>query len=123
MNSDGGSASSSDGVVRILADVGPADRDGDDLRARGDDRRAGLREILVFAGPDEEARTVGAARDLERIDDGREKAYAVRSCGGFYPSPLAWDDLDARGRRVRRQPPPTAPTISSASPAATGVSA
>ena len=56
--------------ARILPDVRPADRHGDDLGTRSDNRRAGLGEVLVLAGADEKTRTVGAPGDLERIDDG-----------------------------------------------------
>jgi hypothetical protein len=45
----------------ILADVGAANGDGDDLGARRIDRRPRLGEILVLAGADEKTRAVGLA--------------------------------------------------------------
>ena len=54
-------------LVRVLADVGAPDRDGDDLRARGVDRGARLREVAVLAGADEKARGVGLAGDDEGV--------------------------------------------------------
>ena len=103
--------------IRILADVRPADRHGDDLRTGRDDRRAGLGEIPVLAGADEKARTVCAAGDDQRVDDGATAACAERSWPRFYSGP--GQTPSASGR----QPPPTAPTISSLSPSATEVSA
>jgi hypothetical protein len=44
------------GLARFLADVGAADGDGDDLGARGVDGFARLREVLVLAGADQQAR-------------------------------------------------------------------
>src|SRR2546429_6675954 len=45
------------GFVRVLADVGAADRHGDDLCAACLDRRARLREILVLAGADQDRKS------------------------------------------------------------------
>src|SRR5205823_182959 len=50
-------------LAAVLADVGAADRDGDDLRAGSLDRGARLGEVLVFPGADEQARAVGLASD------------------------------------------------------------
>ncbi len=41
------------GLTRVLPDVGPANRDRDNLGARGVDRRAGFGKVLVFAGTDQ----------------------------------------------------------------------
>src|SRR5438045_3004996 len=54
-------------LVAVLADVRTADRHRDDLRARRLDRLAGLGEVLVFAGADQEARAVALAGDEEGI--------------------------------------------------------
>ena len=54
-------------LAGCLADIGPANRDGDDLRPRGVDRGARLREVAVLAGTHQQARAVGAARDDQRI--------------------------------------------------------
>ena len=62
--------------VRVLPDVRAADRDGDDLRAGRVDRRARLREVLVLAGADEQARAVRPARDRQAL--GRSDGGVMR---------------------------------------------
>jgi hypothetical protein len=54
-------------LVLVLADVGAADRHGDDLRSRGLDRRARLGEVLVLAGAHEQARAVRLAANHQGI--------------------------------------------------------
>jgi hypothetical protein len=47
------------GLPGFLADVGAADGDRDDLGARGVDGFTRLREVLVLAGADQQARVIG----------------------------------------------------------------
>jgi len=51
------------GFVRILPDVAAADGDGDDLCTAGFDCRLCFGKILVFAGADQQARSIGFARN------------------------------------------------------------
>ena len=52
-------------LTGVLANVGAADGDGDDFRARGFDRKARLFEILVLAGPDQKTGGIGFSSDNE----------------------------------------------------------
>src|SRR5262245_61980140 len=54
--------------VGILPDVRAADRDGHNLRAARVNGRPGLREILVLASAEQQARGIGLARDDQRIE-------------------------------------------------------
>ncbi|MNM93297.1 hypothetical protein D3C81_1056660 [compost metagenome] len=56
-------------LAGVLADVGTAHRHGDDFRAGRLDGAAGLVEILVLAGADQQARLVGAAGQGEGLVD------------------------------------------------------
>jgi len=55
-------------LLRVLADIGAADRDRDDLGAARLHRRPRLREILVFAGADQQPRAVRLAADHQRVE-------------------------------------------------------
>ena len=83
------------GLVRILADVGAADRDGHDLRARSVDRRSGLPEILVLARADEKPRAIRPAGNDQRVVV-RESYVLVGGVHRTRPSTAAdgADDLD-----------------------------
>jgi hypothetical protein len=66
-------------LARFLADVGAANRHGDDLGAGSIDGGARLREVLVFTGADQQARSVGAAGDDQRIGQ-RGRCRRRRGC-------------------------------------------
>jgi hypothetical protein len=55
------------GLVRVLAQVHPANRHGDDFGARSVQRFGGLGKVTVFAGANQQARTIFAAGDDKRI--------------------------------------------------------
>src|SRR6266705_3108096 len=57
------------GLVRILADVGAADRDGNDLGAARFHGAARLVEVPVLSRSDQPARAIGPPGDEERIGD------------------------------------------------------
>ena len=92
--------------VRVLADVGASDRDGDDLRARRDDR---LARLARNRGTCRCRRAGASGRRGPRSAAGR-RAWLLRACA------------EHSCRRLR-QPPPTAPTISIRSPLASSVAA
>ena len=56
-------------LLRILADVGAADRDRDDLGAARFHGEPGFFEILVLARADQESRAIRASGDEERVGD------------------------------------------------------
>src|ERR1044071_6749519 len=69
-------------LVAVLADVGAADGDGNDLGAGCLDRRARLGEVAVLAGADEQARRVALAGDDERVFHFSPRPRRRRSRGG-----------------------------------------
>ncbi|KAG1246429.1 hypothetical protein G6F65_020692 [Rhizopus arrhizus] len=76
----------------VLADVGAADGDRDDFGAAGVQRGAGLFEVLVLAGADEQARRIGASGDGEGVlcgHGGVQRAGAPRrgAAGVFIEMP------------------------------------
>src|SRR5690606_28538625 len=91
------------GLVRVLADVGAAHGHGDDLGAAGFHGAAGLIQVLVLAGADQQARLVFAACDDEPVfgRGGLLRGHALH------------------GNPLQMLPPPMACTISSWSPAVT----
>src|SRR4029078_714404 len=99
-------------LVRILADVRAANRDGDDLRARCHDRRPRRGEVLVLAGTDEEARTASGPGNDQRVvmgkgdffggsvhlryltaADGGDHFDSITGADHGFGVPAAWDDL------------------------------
>src|SRR5690606_38100480 len=85
------------GFARVLADVGAADGDGDDLRAAGLGGASGLFQVAELAGSGEQARAVAAPGDEERV---------VAAFGGIHPWIIAYR---ARSRLSRRRSPAPAP--------------
>src|SRR4030095_11542627 len=78
--------------------------DGDDFGTRGNNCLARLREIPIFAGADEQTRSICAASDEQRIG----MARFGRSMRGIHKEPPAAaadgaDDLDAVAAREARR--------------------
>jgi hypothetical protein len=68
------------GLAGVLADVGAADCDGDDLGAGSVDGRAGFGEILVLAGADKQAGTVGLSGDGQFMQSWLPRYLRLVSC-------------------------------------------
>ena len=100
----------SDPLERSL-EVDAAQRDGDDLGARCVDGALGLVDVLVLAGPDDEAALEGAAGEDERVVHGAASiAWAAAGSSGRHgapasPSrPLRASRREVRGSQVDRLP-------------------
>ncbi len=78
-------------LTGVLADVRAADGHRDDLRATCGDRAAGLFQILVFAGANEQPRVIGDACDDQRVGLAHRCAVPgnVFSARTHYPPPIA----------------------------------
>ncbi len=95
-------------LAGILPDVGAPHRHRDDLRSGGLDGPAGLVEVLVLAGPHQQARAIGTAGDDEggigtgclahRMTPGWKGLRGRWKGSGARPSRRRWRGRSPRGR-------------------------